>query len=269
MKNMSNRERKKLIADDLVQLIVNFEPANEMSKLNESIIALSETVNFLRNEMKDNTAQITHLSTLNENLSETINNMSAQIKDNSTKIVQLSVKTAQLNDKTVQLNDLCISLTADAERVDQYLRVNNVEIVGLATSTKEISDEDNALNFFKEVLEVPISPDEIDICHEVPSKRRDRKNVVICKFISRKSKVSVLLAKSKLREYNERNEDSTILLYEHLSPSNRELYIKAAKLKYDLKFKYFWTKNGFPFLRKAEGTTVFKIKSIEDLALVP
>ena len=121
--------------------------------------------------------------------------------------------------------------------MDQYLRVNNVEIAGLSPSTKECSDEDNAITFFEEILEVPITRADIDICHDVPSKRRDKKYVIICKFITRKSKNEVLSAKAKLREYNDRNPDDTILMYEHLSPANRELYIKAAKLKYELKFK--------------------------------
>ena len=85
------------------------------------------------------------------------------------------------------------------------------------------------------MLEVHVTLCDIDICHSIPSKRRDKKHVIIRKFISRKSKTDVLSAKAILREYNDSNPDSTILMYEHLSPSNRELYIKAAKLKYDRK----------------------------------
>ena len=184
------------------------------------------------------------------------------VKDNSTKIVQLSVSNAQIADQNK-------SLITGADRTEQYLRVNNVEIVGLTAATPESSDETNVLNFFNEILEVNISTDDIDICHEIPSKRRDKKLVIICKFISRKSKLLVLSAKSQLREYNQdRKADDTILLYEHLSPSNRELYIRAAKLKYDLGYKFLWTKNGFPFLRKSEGTQVFKIKSADDLSKI-
>lgn len=155
------------------------------------------------------------------------------------------------------------------DRTEQYLRVNNVEIARLGKSTVDKTDEDMEVSFFNEILKVEVKKAEIDICHVIPSKRRDNKNVLVCKFISRKSKLNVLSAKANLREYNiDKTKENNILLYEHLSPLNRVLYAKASKLKTDLDYKFLWTKNGFPFLRKDENARVFKITCLDDLELV-
>ena len=84
------------------------------------------------------------------------------------------------------------------DRTEQYLRIINVEIAGLEKSSKENSDEDIALKFFNEILKCPVKNNDIDICHAIPSSRKGNKNVVVCRFLSRKTKIEVLSAKDKL-----------------------------------------------------------------------
>ena len=240
IKSMSVRERNKLRTDDLINLIMATELESPNEKLNSCIEALNATLLNIRTELRSNSDKIVQL-TVNNNL------LSGMIKTNQAELLDLK---------------------SQIDRTEQYLRVNNVEIAGLELSTKERTDESIALSFFNDLLEVPVVSDDIDICHVIPSKRRDKKNVMVCKFLSRKTKLKVLSAKSKLRVYNGDNEDNTILLYEHLSPLNRILYAKASKVKLDLKFKFLWMKNGFPFLRQDDNSRVFKITSFEDLESV-
>ena len=238
---MSARDRNKLRHEELINFIINNNPEDQLSKLNGLIDTLNETLNILRNE----------------------------ICTNSTKIVELAVENARITSENKAIVTKLSEMKTQLDRTEQYLRVNNVEIAGLEESSEGNSDEQIALTFFNDLLGVPITKDEIDICHAIPSNRRDKKHVVVCKFISRRSKLNVLAGKEKLRQYNKDNERKTIFLYEHLSPTNRELYAKAGKFKFDNGFKFLWTKNGFPFLRKDENSQVYKVTSLDDLNSIP
>ena len=46
-----------------------------------------------------------------------------------------------------------------------------------------------------------ISPEGIDICHALPSQRKDNKRVHVCRFVSRKVKMSILSAKKNNRDF--------------------------------------------------------------------
>ena len=240
IKEMTQRQREKLKAEELLNLILNYEPPSAvlLNKLNDNITALSQTIRDLGRETRLN----------------------------SDKIIELNVANVQMTKNIEYLNNELSDYKDKLNQAEQYLRVNNVEIAGLPSGD---DDERTALDFFNNVLEVAIKKEDIDICHKIPSKRKDNKNVLICKFLSRKSKMIVLGAKEKLRDHNKVNKDNTILLYEHLSPSYRALYIEAAKFRYDRDFKFLWTRNGIPFLRKDENSRTFKITSAEVLETIP
>ena len=119
--------------------------------------------------------------------------------------------------------------------------MDNIEVVGLLTPSENEDDEDllleciNSINLDRE----PIVKDDIDICHQIPTRRRDHKRVVMCKFMSGKSKIAVLSAKKGHRNLQYRG--SPIFINDHLSPNNRRLFTAASQIKRD--FKFLWTKN--------------------------
>ena len=193
-----------------------------------------------------------------------LTDLAQECKANSTKIVELTVNNFKLAKEIDGLHKELKECKDTLNNTEQYLRVNNVEIVGLPLVD---SDEKTAVDLFNNILDVSILPEDIDICHRVPSKRKDKKSVMVCKFLSRKSKIAVLGAKEKLRDHNKNlKKEKKIFLYEHLSPSNRELYIKAAKVRFE---KDLWTRNGVPFLRKDDTSPSFKIISSEILDTIP
>ena len=122
--------------------------------------------------------------------------------------------------------------------IEQYLRVNNLEIVGLPEPGVNESNEDiiiEALNTLND-LENKLSSADIDISHPIPSKRRDKKRVSVVRFLSRKSKFDVLAAKKQMRNFKFRNNE--VFINEHLSPDNRTLFALATEKKKSLNFKY-------------------------------
>ena len=107
---------------------------------------------------------------------------------------------------------------------------------------------------------------DIDISHVVPSRRNDGKRVVICKFISRKKKNSILSAKKAKRDL--KLDNNLIFINEHLSGENRKLFAMASERKKLLDHKYLWTKNnGSIYMRKDDGSPPIYISCEEDLPI--
>ena len=88
-------------------------------------------------------------------------------------------------------------LSRQLDGVDQYLHVNKVEIVGLPEVN--VSDESMVIEAINNMgPSTPLTLNDIDICHILPSNRKDKKRVVIGKFISRKTKSMVIQTKRNL-----------------------------------------------------------------------
>ena len=149
--------------------------------------------------------------------------------------------------------------------MEQYNRVNNIEIVGLPAATEDEENEDiilEALNSLED-LEFEITKADIDYSHPIPSRRRDGKRVNICKFVSRKAKFAVLGAKKKVQDFKYKN--NTIYINEHLSPENRKFFALASQKRKALNYKHLWTNNGITYLRKIDGAEAITIDSEEKL----
>ena len=115
--------------------------------------------------------------------------------------------------------------------------------------------------FNKLPLKKPVTADSISICHEIPTKRKDEKRVVVCKFIARKTKIDILNAK-KIGKNLLKYYDNNIFLNEHLSPKNRKIFAAASQKRKILNYKYIWTRNGTTLLRKDEHSIPITIDDI-------
>ena len=121
----------------------------------------------------------------------------------------------------------------------------------------------NAINSLDGLPE-PIRPEDIDISHSLPSRRRDKKPVHVVRFVHRKVKFAVLAAKraDENRQFKFRNND--LYINEHLNKPNRGLFATANEKKRALGYKSLWTKNGVVNMRKDEHSEVITIKKAKD-----
>ena len=240
IKAMAPRERGKLLKDDLINLILQLSELSAPSlesfnALSIKVEGLVNTCSFFQSQVVDNSASLRNLEKINDSLSA----------QNKILCEQMKVGNKEINN------------------VNQYLRVDNNEVVGLPTTGENEHDEDllldcvNAMNLDRE----PLEKKDIDICHQIPTRRKDQKRIVICKFMLRKSKIAVLSAKKNQRNLQYRG--SLIFINEHLSPNNRKLFNMASQLKHELNFKFLWTKNGSVFLRKHDGLEVIEVNDEE------
>ena len=189
-------------------------------------------------------------NTLNESvksLNDTIITFREEVSNNSTQIVTLNSEILLLQ----QENNI---LKTDIEDMQRRSRSNNIEIVGLPDPRQDSSDESMAIKLFSELGLKDFPSEYIDACHVVPTRRKDGKRVVVCRFVSRKMKEKVLLAKKGRREL--KIEGNIIYVNEQLTPNNRKIFALAAAKKRELNYKFLWTKNGIIFLRKDESSRI-------------
>ena len=121
-----------------------------------------------------------------------------QAADNSIAIKTLNDSNKIQKKENSTLKNEVKHLKKGINNIRQYLHVDDVEGVGLPLPDEENSEESNLLELFnslnRESDRAFVSSD-IDICHAIPSNRKDGKRVVVCKFSSRKHKIKILKAK--------------------------------------------------------------------------
>ena len=76
--------------------------------------------------------------------------------------------------------------------IDQYLRINNVETVGLPDPSDDESHEQVLLEALNSLQDLTVH-----ISHPIPNRHYDGKKVSVCKFVSRKTKIDVIEPKKK------------------------------------------------------------------------
>lgn len=178
---------------------------------------------------------------------------------------------AALREEIKQLISVNKTLTEENDRLsrrvdelEQYQRLNNLEIRGIA----EEADAVKIVEKIGEVLEVSISEKDIDTCHWVPTPKPGVQNIVV-RFVQR-SKRNDLLSKARKKKLTctdlELSSDRPLYINEHLTQRNKELLSAANLKKKEVDWKFVWTSNGRILARKDETSKVLRIASLDDLS---
>ena len=242
IKAMEERDLQKLEINGLIELILQLPitppPTSDIIKIQETIAEIREI--SLRNSQEI-----------------------ISLKDDNLRINRIN---KELSVEVTRLTTENIDLKSQLDGVDQYLRINNLEISGLSDP---ITDETNRTEPLEDVLleclnglnlDVPITSKDIDTSHELP--RREGKTHVI-RFLSRKSKDAILRAKKDPRNHSYKFRGDDIYVNEHLTGRNKNLFRLAKIKKRTLGYKYLWTRSGKVFMRKLDNTPVLEITSEE------
>ena len=181
IKSMNDCEKGKLRAMDLIALIIQLPDEQSLVDISGKVEALINTVAILDLGSNNNAAEITALKDNKKQVEESNKALQVEVDKLSQRIVDIAIENA---------------LT------DQYLRIYNLEIVGLPELGDGETAEDEevilieALNSMN--LPKPITSNDIDISHMIQSNCKDNKRVLICKFKSHKTKNMVLQAKKTI-----------------------------------------------------------------------
>ena len=136
--------------------------------------------------------------------------------------------------------DLGTAIT-QLDNIEQYTRKHNLEIHGIA----EIADENIAENIIKlgKVVNVHISPNDIDICHRMETKNNSGPKPIIVRFKSHKTKNELYKARKHLKSVSLNqyfHATNAVYINENLTSRSRKLFAKARKFKNDNRWQN-WT----------------------------
>ena len=264
IKNMDTRKRGKLTAEKLLSLIIQtdirVEPNIQLAEIRASIDLVTKLATANQGEIAALKAENVRLTTANNELRQetrALRRTIDELKDNNDNNNPENNITSELKEIRNQIND-----------IEQYLRVNNLEVVGLPQPGQGETEEKVLIEAFNSLngIDIVVEPDDIDISHPLNSRRQDGKPVHVVGFISRKTKEAIISARKKEtnRQYAFRGKD--IYINEHLSKQNRSLFASAQETKRTLNYKYCWTRGGSVKLRKTDTSDTITVTSEEQLA---
>ena len=292
-KDLSEAERKKINKDVLVNIILSSGEAPEIADLKEATQGLTDIVKEFKNESEalylsiadlkkeveakntrnieiiDDLRKATETSYINikeeaDGFAEQIVQLKKETEENSKQIVELKV---QIEVEKNESRQLIKDVSTRLNNLEQRSREKNLEIVGLRVPNELETEISLSLSFLNNVMKANVNTSDVEVAHVVPSRRQDNKRVIVVAFKSRETRNNVLKLKHELRSYNDAlpNQRTRIFVNEQLSPDNRKLYAMAAKIRYDLNYKFLWTKKGVCFMRKDVNSLCIKITNEDDL----
>jgi len=145
----------------------------ENKKISEDVKELKSTVNKQQTEIADLQKQLTKSRTQFAATEKELDDAKKRINEQQEEIAEL-----------YDLQD----------HLEQYTRKNSLEFYGIPESTYNSTEE--AILKVAEALEVPVSPDDIEISHKLNTRGN---KAIIAKFISHKVKTNLYRAGTKLK----------------------------------------------------------------------
>ena len=275
IKLMGERERSKLSPKKLCELISQLpDPTTEIAELRASIEHITKIASVNQTEIlslktsneectKKNIALQMEINLLKEHARECVEHRDAPQQTQPRPPPPQQQQNAELDAIRTEI----AALQVEMNNIQQYLRINNLEIVGLPDPNDGESDETlliNALNDLDGLDEI-VTPEDIDISHPMKSQRKDGKSVHVVKFISRKTKGMILSAKKQENNKQFKFRNCEVYINEHLSKVNRSIFAAAQEKKKNLNYKYCWTRGGTIHMRKTDDSPVITISTADDL----
>lgn len=209
-------------------------------------------------------------------LTESVNFMSSKADESkklmeklSSQFDQLKKENEEIKSKYVTVNNEVRELRERVRNLEQYSRVNNVEVNGLPVTKGEcVSDLVKDLGAS---IGVEVQANDISAAHRVPSFNRDRDQPLIIQFTNR-TKREEWITKYRARKpaltaqhVNKQFPSHRVYINDHLSPENKQLLSKLKKKCREIGYTFAWCRDAKFFARKSEGDPARRINSFEDI----
>lgn len=129
-------------------------------------------------------------------------NQAVQFMNSHFEELKKTLETLRKDNATLKKDNAALREGLDAARSEiidlkQYSRQQNLEIKGLPLKKDE--DLTNSIILFAEKFAVPLSPEELDVVHRVPSKDKTKPNVVVkCRSRSTRNRILQVVKKKKI-----------------------------------------------------------------------
>lgn len=199
---------------------------------------------------------------------EFMNNTFEELRGTKQELENLKKDNAALKKEKDELALSLLSTTKELTDLKQYTRKNNLEIKGIPKEEKESLVE--VVQKIGGKVGVAVAASDIDVVHRVPTKDKDKTNVIV-RFVSRARRDEVLQAAKKKRfAANEIGfpDTNAVFINEHLCPENKALLGMAIAKKKEKNWKFVWVTESKILARKAENARAIHIATKEDLAKI-
>lgn len=229
---------------------------------------LIEVMEGFKSEMSSMRKEISELSTSMQFVSDSLDSNNVIMDEIKKTLSEVQSENQALKASNQALSREVEGLRERLRSLEQYTRVNNVEISGVPeTKGEHIMD---LLVDVGAALGVGVKETDVAAAHRVPSFRKDRDPSVIVQFTTRMMKeqwIAKFRQKKSLtaRDINQRFPVQRVFINDHLSPENKQFLSKLKQKGRELNYKFIWCRDGKFFARKAEGQPVKKISSYEDM----
>lgn len=251
----------------------------DLSKLKKENDELKVQLAELRKELKSFKEKI-ESSPSNGELQKSVNYVTDELDDIQakgieTKRIQEDLK--KLEAKLELLHNNIYRINETIETMQQYSYQYNLKILGVPAKANETETAqetmDLCVKLFKE-MNVEITVSDIDIAHRTPSRKKNNyPDPIICKFTRRIVKEAVLKQRTSVNDVDlaklgltqSKDLEHRILILEHLTPYQQELFANAKSFKQQYGFKFCWIKNQTILLREHEDSNVLRINCLQDL----
>lgn len=235
------------------------EIKNMIQLSNTNIEHLKESYSELVNQYNNLLKSVQYISDEYDKMKKTTENLQEKVKTNTNQI-------NQLQDSLKHKDNTICELVCKVNELEQYSRVNNVEIVGLPESSTE--DCKKIICDIASELQVDVQENDISTAHRLPNPN-GKPPSIIAQFISREKKQAFIKNKTLLITNNNKFKNiktvSKIFINEHLTPYNKSLLFKTKNLAREKHYKFAWFKNGKILLRKDTDSNVIRIRNEQDL----
>ena len=170
---------------------------------------------------------------LKETLQSTKGQVDSLVKENKglkTKVKSLEERLLESKKEVEELDERLNDIEARHDELEQYTRKFNLVIHGI----HEQEEEDNLANVVKlgKLLQVNLTPGDIDIVHRMNTKSKDKPRPIIARFSNCSAKSKLYKARINLRNADLKDVGAEkIFINENLTASRAELFKEARKVK--------------------------------------
>lgn len=165
------------------------------------------------------------------------------------------------------LKDENKQLTRRVSELEQYSRLNNVEIKGVPATKGESCLA--VIQSMGDAVGCKIAPEDVDTVHRVPAKKDTN---IIARFCSREKKTEFLKKVRKARLTTAAlgfspNNQKPLYANDHLTQERKRLFAQALEMKKAKGWKHLWTDHCVIKARRTDDSRVYRISSAGDLAV--
>ena len=211
----------------------------------------------LTTTVREQKFQITHLKT-------SLTKITKQCSDTEYDLAAMRKRVNEQQDEIYELYEL-------QDRLEQYTRKNSLEIHGVPESAYSTTEE--VVLKLAEALEVPITPQDVEISHKL--KRKGNKPIIV-KFANHKIKSNIYKSRAKLKNVKVSNlfpsanaatraAGDHIFLHENLTSYRKKIVNRTNEMRRDGVLLSVWTPDGKIYVKTSPEGRPIKINDLEDL----